>query len=82
MSQAGPQDLEDLVDVYLTALQDNVAWDHAYPYRNEYPGEHRYQVRVALMHFLSDAQSDFIVMMVEHASYEHPYANRIIAFAV
>jgi hypothetical protein len=82
LSQAGPNDVDNLVDVYLASMQDHITWDYVYPFRKKYPEEHRYGASVVFRHLLSEEQDDFIVMIVEHRAHEHPHANRIISFAV
>ena len=78
---AVPADLDELVDVVLASMPDDPQWPYRFPYRHQYPEDHRYFTRMLYEKFIDPAYDDWVVMVVED---QVPGSSKraIVAFAV
>lgn len=79
---AEPTDIDDVLDIVIAARPQEPSWDYRYPYRLEYPEDHRYLNRLAFEFFLKPSHDDWLVTVVECPDNDNPALSRIAAFAV
>lgn len=75
-------DLKGLMDVVLSAMPQDPAWDYRFPYRHKYPeDEIKYQTLFFKL-MVDPSYEDFEVNVLEAPSLEDPNILRIVAFAI
>jgi hypothetical protein len=75
-------DLNYVVDVLLAAMPDDPAWIYRYPYRHEYPKDHRHFSKLLLEFFIDPKNDDWTIMIVESPTAGDSAEWSIRAFAV
>ena len=78
--QAGMEDLDSIVDLMLEAMADDALWNYRFPYRKDFPEDHRNGTRLRMQEFLAGGQ--WLVNVAEIMSNDDPKQSRPIAFAV
>jgi hypothetical protein len=73
---ANQGDLDALVELYLAAMPDHVAWDYCYPYREMFPDDHVSHATLLFNDLLKPECDDWAVMVAEKT-----HGRRIVAFA-
>jgi hypothetical protein len=82
LREAGPSDVDAVVDVLLAAMPDDPAWDYRFQYRKEHPEDHRKFQRLFFKYLIDPSYEDWVVMVAESPSVEDSSVSNIVAFAV
>lgn len=74
-------DTEQVTDVFLAAMPDDPSWAYRFPYRLEYPEDHRKYNGDLIRRFISPDYPDWAVMVIDA---EDPALgrNKIVAFSI
>jgi ribosomal protein S18 acetylase RimI-like enzyme len=75
------EDVDELVDVVLVTMPDDPQWPYRFPYRHQYPEDHRSFTRMLYTKFIVPTNDDWVVMIVEEQT---PGSSKpvIVAFSV
>lgn len=78
---AVPADIDELVDAVLLTMPADPQWDYRFPYRLQYPEEHRKYTKMLWEKFIDPAYDDWVVQVVED---KLPGASKpvLVAFSV
>ncbi|KAK3318156.1 hypothetical protein B0H66DRAFT_575138 [Apodospora peruviana] len=76
-----PSDLDAVTDVILSAMVLDPQWDYRFPWRLEYPDDHRKYTRMLIEYFLRPDYDDWLVMVVEDLD-EDDGQYKVVAFGV
>lgn len=82
LRQAGPGDVDAVLDVLIAGREDDAGWTYRFQYRHEYPEEHRKFQRLYVQNLLNPSHEDWWVMVAESPSVDDAGVAKIVAFAV
>lgn len=82
LREAGPGDVDAVVDVLVAAREDDPGWTYRFQHRHEYPEEHRKFQRLFVQCLIDPSYEDWLVMVAESPSVEDGGVAKIVAFAV
>ncbi|KAJ3465036.1 hypothetical protein MRS44_005694 [Fusarium solani] len=74
------KDVDQVTQVFLTAMQDNQSWPYRFPHHAQYPKDHRNYNRDLFSRLISQEYDDWSVVVVEVL--DAAQAWRIVAFSV
>ena len=74
---ANLSDIEEVVEVVLSAMSHDPQRDHRFPYRKQYPKEHLKYTRLLFECFLNQTWDDWQVMVVGAPSLENRNVTKI-----
>ena len=72
--------MDQITQVFLTAMQDDQSWPYRFPHRTQYPEDHWNHNRDLFRSFISPEYDDWSVVVVEVL--DDAQAWRIVAFSV
>jgi GNAT superfamily N-acetyltransferase len=75
-------DLEGLMNVVLSAMPQDPAWDYRFPYRHNYPEDERKYQTLFFKFMIDPSYEDFEVRVLEAPRLDDPSTSMIVAFAV
>jgi hypothetical protein len=78
---AKPNEIDAVVDVVIAAMPEDPAWIYRFPYRREYPDDHRRFNRLLFEALINPTYDDWEVVVVEYPKDDISEAI-IVAFAV
>jgi hypothetical protein len=61
-------DVDQVTDVFIESMPDDPCWNYRFPYRHEYPQDHREFHRDLIRRFISPEYADWAVMIVESSA--------------
>jgi hypothetical protein len=75
-------DLDDLVDIALTAMPQDPQWNWRFPYRLQFPEDNRGFTRIRYEEFLRNADGQWLVMLAEAREFNGEAVPNAIAMAI
>ncbi len=79
---ANLSDMEEVVEVVLSAMPHDPQWDYRFPHRKEYPKEHLKYTKLLFECFLNQTWDDWQVMVVEAPSVEDRTVAKVVSISV
>ncbi len=81
LRQGTPSDKDEVANVLIAAFpQDRAFWDYRYPFRDEFPEDHRRYITLLAEGFLATENEDYLVVMAELPDPTRP--DQLVAAAV
>ena len=78
----GPKELDQIVELVLSALPQDPQWSYRFPYRKQYAKEEREHMKFLFESFLDPANDDWKVMVVKAPSLDDETKMRMVAVSV
>jgi hypothetical protein len=77
---ATPSDVDAVVDVVIQAMPYDPQWDYRFPYRKDFPDDHRKYTRMLYEQFADPSNDDWRILVIEvQQGDEEPSIGRRIA---
>ena len=75
-------DLDGLMNVVLSTMPQDPAWDYRFPYRHKYPEDKRKYQTLFFKFMIDPSYEDFELHVLEAPRLNDPSTSMIVAFAV